>query len=374
MILNINSLTDLSGFYVIYNSTIRNESNGNRGISHFIEHLMCKEFDDMLDDFERNGINWNAYTSDTRIVFYITGLDEYMSRYRDNFVDRLSNFSVTKEDLETERKIIIEEYTDAFNKQSSAHFLNLYRKLFNNYNPIGDIHDINNITLDMCVSYKEKYYNTPSKIINVSKSSKYESDISFNDFDNNYIVDYIKDNMFNYQKTNIFKSKMSMIYLSKIIDKDLPVVSFITALLGNGLKSPLYKEIRESSGLVYYIYCYLDHLSDNSGVINISTESNDENVEEINDKLRYILDNKEKFITRDRFDIVKRSYDIYYKKSNINRYNNINKYLTPKKWLIEPVLNELTLDLVYEVFDKYFIFDDFYISYDKKEFLGKNDI
>jgi len=368
-LLNIKSETSLSGFYVIYNSTIRNEKKGTRGISHFIEHLMCKSFEDMLDNFEKYGINWNAYTSDTRIVFYLTGLDEYLKLFKNEFIDKLMVFNINDDILNLERKILLEEYSDMFNKQSSSHFLNLYRKLFNDYNPIGEYNDIININADMCIEHRNKYFNTPSEIINVSKYSPFEINIKTNNFNNNYDINYISENKnFIYQKSNIFKSKTSIIYLSKIINEDYPTVSFITSMLGSGLKSPLYQNIREKTGLVYYINCYLDHLSDISAVVKISTETNDNNVNILNEKIKEILKNKEKYITKERLETVKKSYEIYYKKTSINRYTNVNKYLSPKEWSVEPYLESINIDKVHEIYDKYFNYDDFYISYDKKEF------
>jgi len=371
-LINIKSVTDLSGFYVVYNGTIRNEHKGIRGISHFIEHLVCKGFEDILDDFEKYGINWNAYTSDTRVVYYLTGLDEYMKIYKQMFLDRLMVFNIKETDFELERKIILEEYSDMFNKQSSSHFLNLYRKLFNNYNPIGEFNDISNMTLEQCVNYKNEFYGSPSKIINVSKYNDFYTDLKFNNFDNNYDMDYIVDNKFDFQKSNIFKSKTSVIYLSKTIKEDFPYVNFIISMLGSGLKSPLYCETREKNGLVYYINCYLDYLTDNTAIIKIATETNDENIEALDDEIYNVLEQKEKYLTEERLDTVKKSYEIHYKKTEINRYNNINKYLSPKEWLIEPILHEITLQKIYEIYDKYFKYDNFYVSYDKKEFLKTN--
>jgi len=368
-LINIKSDTDLSGFYVIYNGTIRNEKQGTRGISHFIEHLMCKEFDDIIDDFDKFGINWNAYTSDARVVYYITGLDEYLNKYKKPFIDRLLRFNITQKELEIEKKIVLEEYSDVFNKQSSSHFLNLYRKLFSNYNPIGEVDDIKNFNINGCRYHRNEFYSTPSEIINVSKYNPFDTDIKLNNFNNNYKMDYVFDNDFIFQKSNIFKSKTSIIYLSKMITEDYSFVNFVASMLGDGLKSPLYQEIREKSGLVYYVNCYLDHLTDENAVIKITTETNDGNVEQVNEKIYNILSNKEKYLTEERLDVVKKSYEIHYKKLEINRYTNINKYLSQKEWLIEPRLNEMTLEKIHEIYEKYFKFEDFYISYDKKEFL-----
>jgi hypothetical protein len=76
MIINLKSQTNLSGLYVVYEGSTNLEKKGNYGISHLMEHLMCKTFFHMIQDFDRDGIQWNAYTSSNEIVFYMTGLDE----------------------------------------------------------------------------------------------------------------------------------------------------------------------------------------------------------------------------------------------------------------------------------------------------------
>jgi aminopeptidase-like protein len=73
-------------------------------------------------------------------------------------------------------------------------------------------------------------------------------------------------------------------------------------------------------------------------------------------------------MTKERFDIVKQSLEISLKKSEINRYSNVNKYITPKEWLIEPILKDLTLEKIMEVYHKYFDFSKYYKSIDVIEF------
>ncbi len=371
MILNLNSSTNLSGFYIIFNGTIKNETIGIRGISHFIEHLICKGFKDLLDNFEENGITWNAYTSDSRIVFYITGLDEYVNEYKNKYLDKICNFDIKTIDFDLEKKIILEEYIDTFNNQSTSHYLNLYRKLFNDYNPIGELNDIKNLKKENCEEYWNKYYKYPSKIINVSKNNIYNRNLEFNNFNNDYEIKYLVNNDFIYQKINIFNNKISVIYLSKIIDSDYKIVNFITLLLSSGLRSPFYQETREKYGLVYYINCYLDNITDNYGVINISADIDEKNINKFYDRISNVMNNKENFIDKKRFDIVKKSNQILYKKAEINKYNNVNKYIIDKKWLLEDIIDDITLDMVYDVYDKYFNINDYYISYDKKEFEKK---
>ena len=106
---------------------------------------MCKNFDHLQEDFDKDGIDWNAYTSSNEIVFYMTGLEEKVEKWKYEFIKLLGGFNVTKEDFENERKIVLEEYMDAFNNQTSAHEMNLLRSKFNDFSPIGAKKDLQDL-------------------------------------------------------------------------------------------------------------------------------------------------------------------------------------------------------------------------------------
>jgi predicted Zn-dependent peptidase len=60
----------------------------------------------------------------------------------------------------------------------------------------------------------------------------------------------------NIEMLNEFKEKSSIIFQSPIITKDFIYVMFIKYMLSMGLQSPLYDEVREKLGLVYYVSMY----------------------------------------------------------------------------------------------------------------------
>jgi len=365
-IINAKSQTDLSGFYIVYKGSVRNERKGIFGISHLMEHLVCHHLDDMLDDFDRDGISWNAYTADCEIVFYYTGLDEYLKKYRNIILEKLLNFSITEEQFLNERKIVLEEYKDYFNKQNYNHMLNLNRRLFNNYGPIGLREDLERLTYDDVKDYFELQFSKPHTIINVSKNSDFKTDIEFasETFDN--IVE-IGDYDVELEPYSSFNGKSSVVDISEVISEDFAYVDFITSMLSMGLKSPLYQEIREKRGLAYYVSCTLDRMTDKSGIIMINSETSDDNVEDFQKQVDYVLSNPNLFMTQERFDIVKQSLEIKLKKNKINRHSNVGKYITPSEWQIEPILKDITLSKMLKVYDKYFNFATFTKSVDTQD-------
>src|ERR1035437_636513 len=158
MIINLKSENNLSGFYIVWQGSTNLEKKGNFGISHLCEHLICKSFDHLQEDFDRDGVDWNMYTSDNEIVGYMTGLDEKINKWKYKFVDLLSEFTITKEQFESERNIVLEEMADAFNGQSECHQLNLARKLFNDYGPIGLKSDLESLKFLDIINFWELQY------------------------------------------------------------------------------------------------------------------------------------------------------------------------------------------------------------------------
>lgn len=369
MILNIESQTELSGFYVVYNGTVINEREGIYGISHLIEHLMSHNFnDELIEEFQNCGIAWNAYTSPTNIVFYLSGLDKHISKYKYEFLKRLSYIGINEKEFDLEKTVLLEEYTSIFNMKSASHLLNLYRKLFNSYNSIGNRKNIEKITLNQCKVHFKEFYSKPSKIINVSKNDPFRLDIEFNKFENNHHIKYNYNINPDIIKHKNILNKSSVIYLSPVIEDNWSVVFFINYLLSNGIGSPLYKNIRKKSGLAYYIRCNLDRLSDFSGVNIISTETDDDKVDKLMLTLNETLSDTS-FLNKDKFEQVKNSIINKIDTVDINRHSNIETYIKPDTWAIEKNIHNITFEMVMETYLKYYKVENFYKSIDKKEFI-----
>jgi predicted Zn-dependent peptidase len=368
MVYNIPNQIDLSSFYIIYNGVVVNEDEGNYGISHLIEHLICKNLDDeFVELLEKNGITWNAYTTPNNIVFYIKGLDDYVYKFKDDFIKKILNFNIQPDQFEIEKRVVLEEYSDLFNRYNKNHFLNLYRKVLNNYNSVGKKENIENLTVVDCLNYYNKFYSKPSNIVYISKNYKQEDNITFNDHSNKKIFEFGNYNTI-LESPMISPNKSSIIYLSPIIYEDFDKIIFINYLLSGGLKSPLYRAIREKNSLAYYINCRIDRL-DNNGIIIISTETSDTNIEKLDEVIVNVFKERN-YLTKDKFETIKNFIKISLIKSNINLQDNEDKFILPQSWLIENTIDTITYEDIIETFDKHFDINKFYKSINKQEFLN----
>lgn len=369
MIINATNQTDLTGFYVVFEGSTLLERKGIRGISHLMEHLQCKNLEHLEESFDRDGVLFNAYTSSNEIVFYLQGLDDRVLKYKDDFVNLITEFKITEDDFLKEKKIVIEEYYDSFNDQSSSHYMNLFRKIYDDYTPIGCINDLNNMTFDDIKEFYKLQYSKPSKIINISKNNMYFNDsIEFNNIKIDKKMSIIDNNNYSYQESNEYKDKSSIMLTSKVVDiKDVRICKVINLMLSYGLISPLYKEVRENEGLVYYISS--SNIRYNNDSINyIMTSTSNENVTDVLKSIKLVLDNPDKYMTSDRLEVIKDYLKVRRLKSDINLYKNVSRFIEPIDFEIDESVDTLTIDDVMKVYNKYYRFDDYRASIDKSEF------
>ena len=365
MIINDKSQTDLSGFYIVYKGSVLNENPSNYGITHLMEHLMCKTFQKYYNDFERYSINWNALTTNNEIVFYMVGIDEYLYKYRHLLLDALLEFDISREDFENEKNVVIQEYKDIFQDQQSSAYYNLLRKTHHNYGPIGKLESLENISYDDIIEYWKKYLSKPTMIINISKNTNFDG---YNDFNLNYPNKYIPSKVDNLKYEKLIDFNKSTVFGHIKINDNMNYVDFILSLLSQSLESPFMKEIREKRGLTYGVGTGISKISDNEGLIITNLITTDEKVDEVLDVYKMILSNPDKYITRERFETIKDYYIVKRKKDDISRYSNVDKYIKPELWQIDKIIDKITMDDVFNFYDKYLNFDSWNWVIDKKQF------
>jgi predicted Zn-dependent peptidase len=351
MIVNLKNATDFSGFYIVYEGSVNLENKGTRGISHLIEHLICKTFQDLRNDFQKYAIDWNATTSMNYVVFYFTGLEKGLSKFRNKLLHRISDFDVTKKDFELERKIVLEEYSDTFNKQPIRHLNNIYRKYLDCYCPIGDKEDLQNLKfLDILRFYEDNMMN-PSKIINISRSHIYENDtltFSTAKIKKKYNVSESKNKLEDLKHKS---EKESVLFMTTLHGENINILKLIARILGSGLESPLYQEVREKQALCYSISCDVDRFNDDF-LMKIQTLTQKNQSDKVISIVKKVLNNPKKYITKERFDIIKNNLLNQQIKEELNRYINVQDEINPKEFSIYKDLKKMTFDKVIKGYEQ----------------------
>ncbi|OHE59270.1 MAG: hypothetical protein A2Z47_07800 [Thermodesulfovibrio sp. RBG_19FT_COMBO_42_12] len=254
----------------------RNEPPEKNGISHFLEHMFFKGTKkrtarDIAIEIDSLGGDLNAFTSKESTTFYIKLLDEYLEEGAELLLDVFLHSTFPEEDIGKEKKIIKEEIKmvedtpddyihDLFNQTIWGHS-GLGQPV------LGHRETVRSFTKDDLLSHIRKYYGT--KDIVVSCTGNFEHD---------HLLSVLNKNLGNLRrgsepdrgtlpdftgKVDVFSKDLSGVHLCLGV-KSLPQASkeryklyVLNTILGAGISSRLFQEVREKRGLAYSIYSFM---------------------------------------------------------------------------------------------------------------------
>jgi len=253
------------------------ESANIKGISHFIEHLVFKgtkkrNVMDIPRGIEGKGGMLNAFTSEEVTCYWNKLPSKYFSFGADISRDLVLNPVFEKEALERERKVILEEIK-MYHDNPMSYVLEkikelLYKPPFNL--PIaGSVESVSGLSREKIVELFNSIYGTNNMVFCVVGKAEWE--------------DVLKEAM-KFPKVNkkinsieIVKSHGELIEKRKGIDQAHEVIGFhmplindknrysadiFDSILGGGMSSRLFQEVREKRGLCYAIKTHLEQSKD----------------------------------------------------------------------------------------------------------------
>ena len=152
-----------------------NENNKNNGVAHFLEHLFFKgttnhkrgEFEKELES--RGGI-FNAATSRDYTHYYVKIDSKYFDEALDLHSDMLMNIAIPQNELDMERKVVMEEITRSVDNPDNKVFDNFMNIIFNGTTYqrkiLGTNEIIKNITRDEIFDFHKSWYK-PENMVTV---------------------------------------------------------------------------------------------------------------------------------------------------------------------------------------------------------------
>lgn len=359
IVCNLESLNELSGFYIVYKGSALTESPEERGLNHLIEHLVCKSAQWMTEEFDDHAIYFNAITSDNYIVYYITGLDEYVSRYKHEFFEEITRKHRFEEShFVQEKKIVLEEYRLGFADRYRSYRYNFFRKYFDYYCAIGEKAVIEGCGLDFIQKVYEKQYEAPYMVINISKDAPYPiSDVN----DQHHFLH--RDTPIKLEPKTSFQPEslsvapgnaVQFIFNNELIpDEELPKTQFVNYMLCGNLWKPLYKTLRDDLGLCYYA-SLKDYCFDDRHIVLFSTETSAQNKDALQSAFRSFMDNPKAYFTKSLFEHTLTYLTAQKRIMMNNRYNDVVDIFYNNIFR-DGNLSAITYDAVLEHFERYYV-------------------
>ncbi|MBP5338345.1 MAG: insulinase family protein [Prevotella sp.] len=148
------------------------EKESERGIAHFVEHMMfkgTKHFpgQNVIGFMRRNGIVFgnesNAFTSFNTVRYFLNGISVLDELQIDSCLlllrDWAGNATIADEDVERERQVIVEEWRSrtAFSKQEVTNDI-LNNSIYTKRMPIGDIEVVQHCSPQLIRSFYKRWY------------------------------------------------------------------------------------------------------------------------------------------------------------------------------------------------------------------------
>ena len=253
----------------------RHESPKFAGISHFIEHMLFKGTPtrraiDIIRAIEGRGGNFNAYTSEESTCFFAHLPDDYLLDAIDILCDMYLNASIDPEEFEKEKRVIIEEIRMYRDEPESVAAENLQRAIFPRNQlgaPIaGSEESLLPLTPDDLHDYINRHYLASKTVIVISGSFKESKAISKL---NAVLPKGIrKAPSFKTPKVDFSIPPVHEIIVKKEVNQTQLMLGYRTfgclderkypaavldGILGRGMSSRLFQEVREKYGLSYDI-------------------------------------------------------------------------------------------------------------------------
>ncbi len=284
----------------------RHELPDENGISHFIEHLLFKGTTtrtaaQIAEEMDAVGGLLNAFTSKEHTCYYAKVLDEDLPLASDLLTDIFLNSSFDAEEIERERSVILQEISQAEDTPDD-YVHDLFSLDFFQNHPLGrpiagHVGTVSKFGREHFVNFFHERYH-PSRVV-VAAAGHFQHDKLVKELNarlggakqsvsalpsrvNSELLPQTKSGVFTHAKP---LEQVHLCLGMPGIHQTHPqrhAGYILNTILGGGMSSRLFQEIREKRGKAYSVYSFMSTYSD-TGYLGIYAGTSLEAVEEVID-------------------------------------------------------------------------------------------
>lgn len=262
-------------------SRFENKTNG--GVSHFIEHLFFKGTVKrpstlaISSEFDRVGGEFNAFTGKEYTGYFVKVEASRLELALDVLSDMLLYSKFAAEEIEREKGVIIEEL-NMYLDNPLIYIEDLFEECLYGDTPagrdtIGTKETIAKLTRRQILDYAGRQYSSDKIIISLAGGFRLGAvkliNKYFNKFSKKDYQEKLKTNdEQNQSKLNLFYKLTDQAHLSLGVraygfaDANEITAKIISLILGGGMSSRLFTELRERRGLAYYVRTHNEPYTD----------------------------------------------------------------------------------------------------------------
>lgn len=259
------------------------------GIAHFAEHMFFKGTErrptarDISVEIDGIGGDFNAFTGKEYTGYYVKCAAEHLDLAVDVLADMLLHSKFDPDEIEREKGVILEEMA-MYRDLPQRYVGNVYDDLLFGDTPLGwDIigtdEVIKGANRDLFTSFTDRWYTANRTVVglsgNVSASAKASvaekflalpaanegtrEDATWTQDDGPRVRLHYKDS----EQAHLLLG----VRAPGLLDGDRYALGVMNAILGGGMSSRLFTEVRERRGLCYYVYSHHDAYTDAGSLV-----------------------------------------------------------------------------------------------------------
>jgi predicted Zn-dependent peptidase len=270
-------------------SSTRNEPVDLGGASHFIEHLLFKgterrNADRVLEDFDAIGARANAYTSQEEVFYYATSLASALPDSFEILADLYVNSVLPHDEVEKERGVVLQEI--AMNQDNPGRFVYFqFHRGFWQGHPLGlpvlgTPESIRSITRDRLLEHKRTNYISDATIVSavgnvehgqiVALSERYLNGLPTSPAPVSPAPHGWRPAVSSRIHHQRFMEQTQFYMGYPIPPAGSPhrnSLAVLNQILGCGMSSRLFREVRERRSLAYSVYSTMASYTDSGGLL-----------------------------------------------------------------------------------------------------------
>lgn len=263
----------------------RNEQKGQYGVAHFAEHMLFKGTGKrpspllVSSPIESTGGFLNASTGYESTNYWCKVPENHFRTGIEILQDMMQNSLLNEEEINSERRVIIEEIKTIEDYPDSKTALNLDKLMWPDSalgrDIAGSIQSVENINQETIRAFLDDFYLPTNTVISIAGNVDHDKSIQSIDqlflthpFPGSQLKISPIENVQNSVKLDLEKRGIEQIHIHlgypgvSITHPDRYALDLLNVILGDGMSSRLFQEIRERLGLVYDIESGITHLQD----------------------------------------------------------------------------------------------------------------
>lgn len=311
----------------------RDEPKDQLGIAHFTEHMLFKGTKkrtslEISKTIDRIGGIINAYTNKEYTCYYVKLVRDKLELGVELLSDIFLNSIFPEDELEREKNVVLQEIGMVNDTPDDLVHDLLLESLFGKdslgHSLLGTEKDVKSFNAEKISNFVKDYYQNDRIVIAAAGNFKWKE---FHDLTEKYFGDrkkghktFQRDALKEGKDIKISKEHLYQIHTAmgfktvSIYDEDKYSLNVLNYILGAGMSSLLFQELREKSGYAYSVFSFTQNYQD-TGYLEIyygtSLEHHDKCMDKVNEIIKLLL----------KGDIPKE--DIEYAKEQIKGYTLI---------------------------------------------------